>query len=154
MAEGQAAQGFVRNLFFPARPSRQGAGWGGELGPRSLRYTPVLRELNFWKVSLAQYQWKTASVFSRLIPPVPKQLGQRRQSDLATDNPPARRRRLNGKAIERGGRGWGGQSQCASPAREDRGNLTRLVATNSESNVNVQTPRRRSQQHTPKSRKE
>ncbi len=53
-----------------------------------------------------------------------------------------------------GGRPWGGQSQCASPAREDRGNLTRPVATNSGTNLHVQTPRRRSQQQTPKSRKE
>ena len=84
MAEGQAAQGFVRNLFFPTRPSRRGAGWGGESGPRSLRNTPLLCELNFWKVSLAQYQWKTTSVFSRLIPhPFPKQLGHRRQSDFS-----------------------------------------------------------------------
>jgi len=49
MAEGQATQGFIRNLFSSPRPSRRCAGWGGELGPRSLRYTPVLRELNFWK---------------------------------------------------------------------------------------------------------
>jgi hypothetical protein len=35
MAEGQATQSFVRNLFVQARPSRRGGGWGGEIGPRS-----------------------------------------------------------------------------------------------------------------------
>ena len=69
MAEGQAAQGCVRNPFFPARPSRRGAGWGGESGCPSMRYTPFLRTLDFWKVLLAQHQWKTASDFSMLDSP-------------------------------------------------------------------------------------
>ena len=70
MAEGQAAQKNVRNLFFPGQTRPGGVPGGrGESGPRSLRYTPVLRELNFWKVSLAQYQWKTAPAFSQLISP-------------------------------------------------------------------------------------
>jgi hypothetical protein len=63
MAEGQAAQKNVRNLFYPGRTRPGGVPVGGESGPRSLRNTPLLRELNFWKVSLAQYQWKTALVF-------------------------------------------------------------------------------------------
>jgi hypothetical protein len=50
LAEGQAAQGFVRNLLFPARPSRRGGGWGGKSDPPSLRISPDYANGNFWKV--------------------------------------------------------------------------------------------------------
>ena len=56
MAEGQAAQKNVRNLFFPGRTRPGGVPGGGESGHRSLRNTPLLRELNFWRFLLAQYQ--------------------------------------------------------------------------------------------------
>ena len=61
--------GRARNLFFPARPVPAGCRVGGESGPRSLRHTPLLRELNFWKVLLNQHQWKTSSDFSILTSP-------------------------------------------------------------------------------------
>ena len=89
------------SLFSGADPSRQGAGWGGKSGPRSLRNTPLLRELNFWNVSLAQYQWKTASVFSRFNPPFPNNSAS---ADRATFPITIHRREhdSNIEAIERG----------------------------------------------------
>src|ERR1022692_3152769 len=52
MAEGQAAQGFVRNLFFPARPVPTGWRVGRKISPPSMRYTPLLREAKFLEMFL------------------------------------------------------------------------------------------------------
>jgi hypothetical protein len=102
----------------------------------------------------APYFWENwLGLFPAYFPPFPNNSAS---ADRATSATTTHQREGGGQMEKRlsGGHPWGGQSQCASPAREDRGNLTRPVATNSGTNVNVQTPRRRSQQHIPKSRKE
>jgi hypothetical protein len=50
MAEGQAAQGFVRNLFSPARPVPAGCRVGREIRPLVIALSPLLRALDFWKI--------------------------------------------------------------------------------------------------------
>ena len=78
---------------------------GGGLWPGACLYRPAFCAHRIFG--------KLARPFPGLFPPNPKQLGQRRQSDFPNHDPPTRRRRPNGTAIERGAVLWGGQSQSS-----------------------------------------
>jgi hypothetical protein len=118
MAERQTAQEIVRNLFLLGQTVPAPCRGGGGIGGGSIRIPPLLRELNFWKVLLAQYQSETASEFSMLNSP-----RSQTTRPAPTERPhqrrlPARRRRLNEKAIERGA-SFGAGNRSA-PVRRER----------------------------------
>ena len=85
------------------------------------------------------------------FPPFPNNSASADRATLSRTTQPARTRRLNGKAIEPGAVHWGGQSRCASPAREDRGH-TDSASDDRRRNTTTKlaTRFRRSQQHHPR----